>query len=311
MPIRCLAGQFGEHDVEFEQQFGAQCLGVRFSDVFRRKFDEHKIILGAQTLAEAEDLYRGGFSDGSGGQRMGAVTEMDITELQSWLEKGDTRKPLTYSDPGAVLPSKATGAPTSPNLPLVDEAPPQVAGGASPLVELSRTYEADIDAGTLTASRVQQRADQAFGGTLAEGAYDWREAYDAMELAINRRIMQDTQIQAGEATTAAQVKANVGRLESEILSKIPTQTRRTGEQVSFQQFSTPPTYAHVAAWAASIRGSDVILEPSAGTGSLAIYGTEGAQTFANELAPRRADALRRNTQGWDAQVQNIASHVEG
>ena len=35
-----------------------------------------------------------------------------------------------------------------------------------------------------------------------------------------------------------------------------------------QQFSTPHTHSHVAAWVANITQNDEVLEPTAGTGNL-------------------------------------------
>jgi hypothetical protein len=59
-------------------------------------FDEHKAILGVRSVEEAEDLYRRGFSDGRGEDRMGAITEMSMPEFQGWLESGETTAPLAH-----------------------------------------------------------------------------------------------------------------------------------------------------------------------------------------------------------------------
>src|SRR3546814_4485761 len=56
-----------------------------------------------------------------------------------------------------------------------------------------------------------------------------------------------------------------------LAARIPTQTRRSEEGQSLQQFSTPLPLAFVAAHAASIHAGDRVLEPSAGTGMLAIH----------------------------------------
>src|SRR3546814_9259693 len=73
---------------------------------------------------------------------------------------------------------------------------------------------------------------------------------------------------------------------------IPTQTRRSEEGQALQQFSTPLPLAFVAALAASIRSDDVVLEPSAGTGMLAIHAElAGATPPPTELAPGRAHTL--------------------
>ena len=346
------------------------------------RFDEHKVILGTRNLDDAYDLYTAGFSDGRGGDRAGAITEMDIGEFQGWLEEGDTRRPIGYREPqqedraerpapglhpeasletppptrGGVSPSEHVqtdllGGPdvTEAETALRDQAESyladlraeyetaddvrdeidrlvetyggtdrealfqevkrleaaETAGPARPpmkeepeaaegpaLRELSRKYQAHLLDNTLTRAQLQKQANEVMGGTLAEGAYSWRDAYDAMELAVNRSVMQDREIKAGGAVTAAQAKAGLDRINELYLGRIPSQTRRTDEQISFQQFSTPADYAYVAAWVANISPQDVILEPSAGTGSMSIHGNEGAANFANELAPRRADLLR-------------------
>lgn len=56
----------------------------------------------------------------------------------------------------------------------------------------------------------------------------------------------------------------------------------------FQQFSTPPNIAYLAAWCANVRDSDVVLEPSAGIGGLALWPKAwGATVYGNELSTRR------------------------
>lgn len=58
------------------------------------KFDEHKAILGTNSLAEAQALYDAHFSDGKGAQRRGAVTEMSVDEFREWVKDGEKTKPL-------------------------------------------------------------------------------------------------------------------------------------------------------------------------------------------------------------------------
>jgi|GEM_PF-3773253 len=68
-------------------------------DPDNRKFDEHKIVIGARSQDEARSIYEAGFNDGSGQHRWGAVTEMSVPEFKTWLAKGDTKKPLGYQPP--------------------------------------------------------------------------------------------------------------------------------------------------------------------------------------------------------------------
>ncbi|WP_295406081.1 strawberry notch-like NTP hydrolase domain-containing protein, partial [uncultured Thiocystis sp.] len=74
---------------------------------------------------------------------------------------------------------------------------------------------------------------------------------------------------------------------------MPTHTRRSEEMERLQQFSTPLPMGLAALTAAQIRPRDLVLEPSAGTGLLAILAEiAGGSLALNELADTRADILR-------------------
>lgn len=136
-------------------------------------------------------------------------------------------------------------------------------------------------------------ADKAFGGTRADGKYTPRDAYDAVEVAVNRVIADN----AKALLENDPAQESIGFL-TRLMDQLPRQADRTTEQVEFQQFSTPPWLAFVAAKAADIRPTDVVLEPSAGTGSLAVWAKSvAAKVHTNEIAPRRADLLE--SQGYD------------
>ena len=79
---------------------------------------------------------------------------------------------------------------------------------------------------------------------------------------------------------------------TKIAQLVPTHTRRSGESQAMQQLSTPLPLAFVTARAAGISSTDVVLEPSAGTGLLAIHAEIAQASLAlNELAATRADLL--------------------
>src|SRR5690606_14745942 len=79
---------------------------------------------------------------------------------------------------------------------------------------------------------------------------------------------------------------------SKIAALLPTHTRRSEEAQTFQQFSTPIPLGLVAATAAAITPTDRVLEPSAGTGLLAILAEiAGGTLVLNELAEMRAGLL--------------------
>ena len=79
---------------------------------------------------------------------------------------------------------------------------------------------------------------------------------------------------------------------AKIAGLLPTHTRRSEESQAFQQFSTPIALGLAASTAAAITPADLVLEPSAGTGLLAILAElAGGSLVLNELAETRAGLL--------------------
>lgn len=64
------------------------------------KFDEHKIILGANSEAEARAIYQANYQTGWRG--LGAITAMPMADFKGWIKGSETKKPL------AIPPSTAT-----------------------------------------------------------------------------------------------------------------------------------------------------------------------------------------------------------
>lgn len=158
-----------------------------------------------------------------------------------------------------------------------------------------------------SAARLFEIADKAYGGTMAEGKYTVKDAYDGMELAVNRYLMNADFVKDANGNSKTAVKT-VDKL-IDLLSHIPTQTKRTAEMESYQQFSTPPNIAYLAAWAANINNADVVLEPSAGIGGLALWGKAwGATVYANELSERRLEFL--NQLGLDGTFNLNAEQID-
>lgn len=86
---------------------------------------------------------------------------------------------------------------------------------------------------------------------------------------------------------------------------LPTQSWRSESQITFQQFSTPAPIAYLAAYLMNLSESDIVLEPSCGTGSLAVWATAaGATVVTNEFNPRRrrlAGLIDLDPSGHDAE----------
>lgn len=111
-------------------------------------FDEHKIVLGTMTRGAALDVYRKGFSDGSGNDRIGSVSVLTVDGLKSWLDAGDLngpsapitmeytkRKPTKANDETRIEASKS--APKAAPEPKADPA----YGAANKLVSADRAAE--------------------------------------------------------------------------------------------------------------------------------------------------------------------------
>ncbi len=73
-------------------------------------------------------------------------------------------------------------------------------------------------------------------------------------------------------------------------NRLPTQSWRSDSQIVFQQFSTPAPIAFLAAYLLNLDATDKVLEPSCGTGSLAVWAlAAGATVVSNEIDARRRE----------------------
>ncbi|WP_288971837.1 strawberry notch-like NTP hydrolase domain-containing protein [uncultured Mesorhizobium sp.] len=146
-----------------------------------------------------------------------------------------------------------------------------------------------LEAGqSITSAHLRAVLTTEFGGSDAEGFWSWKDAYEATEVAQVLFLRK-----FGSAISA---RTNMPEAALSILTRLaalnPTHTRRSEETQRLQQFSTPVELAYVAARAASIMADDVLLEPSAGTGLMAIFGELAhARLVLNEYAPVRHSLL--------------------
>ena len=157
-----------------------------------------------------------------------------------------------------------------------------------PVLEAGRALDAPI---------LREAMSDAFEATDAQGAWVWKDAYEAAEAALVLFLQRYGRAMRREAgPDAGGPAAMLGMLET-IAALEPSQTRRSEEQIALQQFSTPLPLAYAALQAAAIRPGDVVLEPSAGTGMLAVMaacalgnGSAGSLHL-NEIAATRAGLL--------------------
>jgi predicted RNA methylase len=175
---------------------------------------------------------------------------------------------------GAVAPFCATPASTAT---------------AAGVAEAARLLLPDLERGRrIDAATLRAAMERAFGGSDANGAWDWKTAYDACEAATVLFLRKfGPAIRAKAASPAAMLP-----MLAKLAGLLPTHTRRSEESQALQQFSTPIALGLAASTAAAITSADRVLEPSAGTGLLAILAElAGGVLMLNELAETRAGLL--------------------
>ncbi len=140
-----------------------------------------------------------------------------------------------------------------------------------------------VDAATLRGAM-----EAGFGASDATGAWTWKVAYDACEAATVLFLRKYGTALFRKAGSPTAILPQLGK----IAGLLPTHTRRSEEAQTFQQFSTPVPLGFAAVTAAAITLADRVLEPSAGTGLLAILAEiAGGSLLLNELADARAGLL--------------------
>ncbi|MET2831256.1 strawberry notch family protein [Mesorhizobium shangrilense] len=140
----------------------------------------------------------------------------------------------------------------------------------------------------ITTATLRTAMTDNFGGTDAQGFWIWKDAYEAFEAA---QVLFLHRFGSAILSRSASPQATLAMMKR-IAELVPTHTRRSDESQAMQQLSTPLPLAFVTAHAAAIAASDLVLEPSAGTGLLAVHAEIARASLAlNELAATRADLL--------------------
>ncbi|MER8837073.1 strawberry notch-like NTP hydrolase domain-containing protein [Mesorhizobium sp. M0909] len=140
----------------------------------------------------------------------------------------------------------------------------------------------------VTTAALRTAMTTSFGGSDAQGFWVWKDAYEALEVAQVLFLRRFGPAILFRSTTPQATLAMMKR----IAELLPTHRRRSDESQAMQQFSTPLPLAFVTARAAAIASCDLVLEPSAGTGLLAVHAEMARASIAlNELAATRADLL--------------------
>jgi predicted RNA methylase len=168
-------------------------------------------------------------------------------------------------------------------------AAPSVAPTSPLIAKAAALLLSDLERGRrIAAGMLRAAMEAAFGASDAGGAWDWKSAYDACEATTVLFLRK-----YGPALRAkAQSPAAMLPMVEKVAGLLPSHTRRSEESQALQQFSTPIALGLVANAAAAITPGDLVLEPSAGTGLLAIFAElNGGALVLNEFAESRAAIL--------------------
>ena len=189
--------------------------------------------------------------------------------------------------------------PRSPEAPIMSQssifaislaaAPVRAADPASAILEAARQLLPHLESGRRVDTAILRAAlETAFGASDTDGAWTWKAAYDACEAATVLFLRKFGPAMRARVTSPAAMLPMLAK----VTALLPTPTRRSEESEALQQFSTPIALGYAASIAAAISPADIVLEPSAGTGLLAILAElAGASLVLNELADTRAGIL--------------------
>src|SRR5258705_2165546 len=182
--------------------------------------------------------------------------------------------------------SAAAVAAASPAAPTV-----RPANCADALIGAANLLLTDLERGVAIDARALRTAMVAsFGASDAEGAWDWKTAYDTCEAAQILFLRKFGPAMRERAASPSRFLAMLTKLAA----LVPSHTRRSEESQALQQFSTPIRLGLVAGTAAAITSADLVLEPSAGTGLLAIPAELSCRRpVLHQLADPPARLLRR------------------
>lgn len=199
----------------------------------------------------------------------------------------------TLEDDGRTSPAGSNGTPIGsglcePSQVAIQEPSAWLAEASQErrvaVLELTKRFATMLEAQPSTVfdnPAMNRLARQVFGSSAGHA----RDAYDAAEAGMNLYL-------ARMGLDLHDVPGSLRALR-DLQERMPRQTRRDETQVELQQFSTPPAEALLVVKAAGLRAGMTVLEPSAGTGNIAVLARmAGAHVDTNEIDERRLSLLR-------------------
>lgn len=203
------------------------------------KFDEHKAMIGYNTISAARFDYEQAFSDGRAAERMGGVTEMTVAKFKDWLAKGKRTRPVSKLD---EKPDAVAAQPTETSAEQADKLPDNLTDAErETLVKAWRYVNAIEQARAQGRDIQQQRLDIAneLDADLASYGIEFDSFPDERSLREYLGGSRGTD-QAGNAVTeapqAAKAEATVaegsgrpGSPQTEVVQREPADRGREGD----------------------------------------------------------------------------------
>ena len=200
--------------------------------------------------------------------------------------------------PAPAAPARPPAAVPVPAIVQTAGPQPETRSAPTALLAAARTLLPVLEAGhALDARTLRDAMTAAFGASDADGAWLWKDSYEAAEAALVLFLQRYGRAMRREAGAGPGGPAAMLHMLETLAALEPSHTRRSEQQLRYQQFSTPLPLAYAALQAAMIRPGDVVLEPSAGTGMLAVMAQltlgngAAAALHLNEIAAVRAGLL--------------------
>jgi hypothetical protein len=135
---------------------------------------------------------------------------------------------------------------------------------------------------TVMRTDLNEAMETAFAAKSDTGLWSQRQSFEALEIAQVLALQALPQSIYGDTQQFL-------TLLLDLCAQLPTATVRSETQIRFEQFSTPVPLGFAAGILAHINSSDIVLEPSAGTGLLAVQGfIQKARLQLNEFEQERA-----------------------
>ena len=219
-----------------------------------------------------------------------------------------------------TAPDAPVRVPVPRTLPALPAAPNLRPSAGDALFTAAKTLLPVLEAGRpLDAATLRDAMTRAFGASDAQGAWVWKDAYETAEAAVVLFIRRHGRAMRRHAGTGSDGPFAMLKMLEAVAALEPSHTKRSEEQIRLQQFSTPLPLAYAALRAAAIRPDDTVLEPSAGTGMLAVMaecalGSGAGNLHLNEIADARRALLVRlfpETLLTGVNAENAADRLPG